>query len=150
MRPDGDRRRSPVPWKDNRVVDERMRFIVAVEEDPRGNFAELCRTFGIHRSQGYKWLERYEKGGPGALEDRKPIARSCPHRTPDEVVDRVVALRKEHPKCGPKKLRARLLSQGMPADDVPAASTIGDILDRYGLIPPRRRRLRVPPHASPL
>jgi len=33
---------------------------------------------------------------------------------------------------------------------VPAASTIGDILDRNGLIRPRRKRLRVPRSASPL
>jgi putative transposase len=142
--------RWPVPWKDSRVVDERMRFIVAVEQDPRGNFAELCRRFGIHRSKGYKWLERYAQGGPSALEDRKPVARSCPHRTPDAVVDRIVALRKQFPKDGPKKLRVRLVDQGMAAEDVPAASTIGDLLDRYGLIAPRRRRLRVPPHPSPL
>ena len=139
-----------MPWKDSRVVDERMRFIVAVEEDPRGNLSELCRRFGINRSQGYKWLGRYEKGGPAALEDKKPIALTCPHRTSEEVVDRIIALRKVQPKEGPKKLRARLLSQGMPAEDVPAASTIGDILNRYGLILPRRRRLRVPSHASPL
>ena len=139
-----------MPWKESGVVDERMRFIVAVQGDPRGNFAELCRQFGIHRSQGYKWVNRYREGGPAALEDRKPVARTCPHRTPDAVTDRVVALRKEFPKCGPKKLRSRLLLQGMREEEVPAASTIGDILDRYGLIPPRRRRLRVPPHPSPL
>jgi transposase InsO family protein len=33
---------------------------------------------------------------------------------------------------------------------IPAASTIGDLLKRSGLIRPRRRRLRVPLHSSPL
>jgi len=139
-----------VPWKDIRPVDDRVRFIAAVKEDPRGNFAELCRRFGIHRSKGYKWLQRYRELGPAGLEDRKPIAQSCPHRTPDEVVDRVVAMRKEHPWDGPKKLRTRLIELGGDELHVPAASTIGDILDRYGLIRPRRARLRMPPHPSPL
>lgn len=139
-----------MPWKDIRPVDERIRFIAAVQEDPRGNFAELCRRFGIHRSKGYKWLQRYRELGPAGLEDRKPIARSCPHRTPDDVVDRIVAVRKEHPTEGPKKLRVRLLEAGLDAQRLPASSTIGEILDRYGLIRPRRARLRMPPHPSPL
>lgn len=139
-----------MPWKDIRPVDERIRFIAAVQQDPRGNFAELCRRFGIHRSQGYKWVKRYEEQGPSGLEDRSPVARSCPHRTPDEVVDRIVAMRKEHPHDGPKKLRGRLLQLGCDELRVPAASTIGDILDRHGLIRPRRARLRMPPHPSPL
>jgi putative transposase len=143
------KRRSPVPWKEIRPVDERIRFIAAVQEDPKGNFAQLCRRFGIHRSKGYKWLRRYNEQGPAGLEDRKPVAHECPHRTPDEVVDRIVAMRKEYPYDGPRKLRVRLLKRE-PKLALPAASTIGEILDRYGLIRPRRARLRVPPHPSPL
>lgn len=138
-----------MPWKEIRVVDERVRFIAAVQEDPKGNFAQLCRRFGIHRSKGYKWVQRYNELGPPGLADRKPVAHECPHRTPNEVVDCIVAMRKEHPYDGPKKLRVRLLQQH-PRLLLPAASTIGDILDRYGLIRPRRARLRVPPHPSPL
>lgn len=139
-----------MPWKDVRPVDDRVRFIAAVKEDPRGNFAALCRRFGIHRSKGYKWLERYEELGPSGLEDRKPVALSCPHKTSDAVIDRVLAMRKEHPTEGPRKLRGRLILLGDDSLVVPAASTIGEILDRHGLIRPRRARLRVPPHPSPL
>jgi len=138
-----------MPWKEVRSVDQRMQFIAAVQADPKGNFHQLCRSFGISRSKGYKWLERFRQMGPRGLEDQKPIAKSFPHRTPDEVVDRVVELRKKHPFDGPKKLRARLLVLE-PTLTVPAASTIGDILDRHGLIRPRRARLRVPPSPSPL
>jgi putative transposase len=138
-----------VPWKEIRIVDDRIRFIAAIQQDPKGNFARLCRSFGIHRSKGYKWLQRYREFGPSGLDDRKPIARQCPHRTSDEVVDRIVAMRKEHPHDGPKKLRVRLLRLD-PTLALPAASTIGEILERYGLIRPRRARLRVPPHPSPL
>ncbi len=139
-----------MPWKETRAVDERLRFIAAVQQDPRGNFSRLCESFGISRAKGYKWLERYREEGPKGLEDRKPVARSCPHRTADAVVDRVVAIRKEFPFDGPEKLRARLLDRGEKDVRVPAASTIGEILDRHGLIRPRRARLRVPPNPSPL
>jgi len=138
-----------MPWKEVRAVDQRMQFISAVLADPKGNMLQLCRSFGISRSKGYKWLSRYRELGPAGLEAQKPVAKSFPHQTPDNVVDRVVELRKKHPFDGPKKLRARLLVLE-PTLAVPAASTIGDILDRHGLIRPRRARLRVPPNPSPL
>jgi transposase InsO family protein len=138
-----------MPWKETRVVEERMKFIVAVQEDPRGNFASLCRRFGISRGKGYKWVARFRERGPEGLKDQPPVARRHPNQTPDAVVDAIVALRKERPHEGPKKLRA-LLRERQPTWEVPAVSTIGEVLDRYGLIRPRRVRLRVPPSSSPL
>src|SRR5215472_13070036 len=138
-----------MPWKEIRPVEERMRFIVAVQQDPRGNFTRLCESFGISRAKGYKWLARFNELGPRGLEDRAPVARACPQKTSDAVVDQVVAMRKEHPYDGPKKLRDRLQQQ-QPQLAVPAASTIGDLLKQRGLIRPRRARVRVPPSLSPL
>jgi transposase InsO family protein len=131
-------------------MDQRVRFIAAVQEDPRGNFSRLCQRFGIARSVGYKWVERYRELGSAGLTNRDPVARECPHRTPDAVVDRLVVMRKHYPFDGPKKLRQRMLDVGESQIVVPAASTIGEILDRYGLIRPRRVRLRVPPSTAPL
>jgi putative transposase len=131
-------------------MDQRVRFIAAVQEDPRGNFSHLCKRFGIARSVGYKWVERYRDQGPAGLVDRDSVARGCPHRTPDVVVDRLLVLRKRYPFDGPKKLRQRMLDVAEAQIAVPAASTIGEILDRYGLIRPRRARLRVPPSTAPL
>jgi putative transposase len=139
-----------MPWKATCAVDQRLRFVAAVAEDSRGNFTQLCARFGISRAKGYKWIARYEAEGPSGLEDRKPIARSCPHRTPDVVVDRLVALRKLHPFDGPKKLRARLLDAGLEGYALPAASTVGEMLDRLGMIRPRKMRLRTPPSTEPL
>jgi putative transposase len=138
-----------MPWKETRVVDERMRFIAAVLEDPRGNFAQICRRFGVSRASGYKWVARYKEFGPDGLRDQPPVAREHPNRLPDAVVDRVLQLRKDRPHDGPKKLRAVLLERE-PSLAVPSASTIGEILDRHGLIRPRRVRLRVPPSSNPL
>ena len=60
----------------------------------------------------------------------------------------IVALRKKRPHRGPKKLRTELLELH-PGKPWPAASTFGDILTRYGLIRPRRRRVRVMPAKQP-
>ena len=50
-----------------------------------------------------------------------------------------MALRKRQPRFGAKKIRAKLL-EGRPDLAWPAASTIGDILKRKGLIAVRERR----------
>ncbi len=138
-----------MPWKETRIVDQRLDFIAAVRQDPRGNFTLLCQRFGISRQTGYARLARYKRLGAKGLEDDPPEAKSCPHKTPPEIEDRIIAARKERPLEGPKKLRERLLTAN-PKLALPAASTIGDILTRRGMIPPRRARLRVPPHPSPL
>jgi transposase InsO family protein len=58
----------------------------------------------------------------------------------------VVQARKQHRHWGPRKLRAWLRRRGV---DVPAASTIGEILKRAGLVAPRRRRRRATPSRQP-
>lgn len=137
-----------MPWKETSPLDERMAFIVDVQKEDEP-FSRLCQRYGISRTTGYLWVERYEQFGPSGLQDRAPVARSHPNQVPDAVGDRLVLARKEHPTWGPKKLRAWLGTQH-PELVLPAASTIGELLKRRGLVRPRRRRLRVPLHADPL
>lgn len=128
-------------------MDQRVQFIAAIKQDELCNFSRLCGQFGISRSKGYKWLERYNLEGASGLENRLPNAIRHPNETPTEVIARILEVRKEHPFDGPKKLRARLLMANEPT---PAASTIGDILQKHGLVRPRKSRLRVPPNPDPL
>ena len=66
-----------------------------------------------------------------------------------EIIEsQIVALRSEHPSWGPRKLHARL-RMIEPETHWPAASTMGDILRRHGLVVPRRRRLAIPASTSP-
>jgi len=137
-----------MPWKESRVVDQRVCFIAACAEGDEA-FAELCRRFGISRKTGYKWVDRYEAVGPLGLEDGPPHARTHTQQTPPEVIDAVLLARKQHPHWGPKKLRV-WLGERDPAMQWPAPSTIGETLKRHGLIRPRRRRPRVPPSTFPI
>jgi len=139
-----------VPWKETCVVDQRIEFIAAVKADPRGNFTRLCDRFGISRQTGYALLARYEKRGAEGLEDRPPRAEECPHKTAGPVEDLVVEMRKKHSHEGPKKLVVRLAAEYPEVEEWPSPSTVGEILKRRGLIRPRRSRLRVPIHPSPL
>lgn len=134
-------------WMETNAEMERMKFILALQEaedeDSGETFTDVCRRFEISRQTGYKWRERFEKGGAAALANRPPVARRHPNATKEETEALIVALRKERPTWGPKKLKKVLETKH--GRRFPAASTIGDILTRRGLVTPKKRRLRVPP-----
>src|SRR5579871_4625216 len=58
-------------------------------------------------------------------------------------------LRRAHMKWGPRKLKATLAKQ-RPRQPWPAASTIGVMIAREGLVVARQQRRRVPPYTQPL
>src|SRR5206468_1362810 len=111
--------------------------------------SDLCREFGISRKTGYKFLERYKRLSIVGLQDQPRAPEQIPHRTSQEVTDVLLDLRREHPTWGPRKLRA-YLAHKQPGLALPASSTIGDLLQRAGLVAPRRRRDRTPPSHAPL
>ena len=65
------------------------------------------------------------------------------------LAGQLTALRQKHPDWGPKKLRMWLLNHHVDFT-VPAASTIGDILKREGLVPDKKRKRRTPGNRQPL
>jgi transposase InsO family protein len=108
-----------------------------------------CRHHGISRPTGDLWLRRWEAEGTAGLADRSHAPHSIPHRTPPDVEAMALQLRRSHPELGPKKLQA-ILKLRLGEANVPAVSTLGDILSRSGLIPPAEVRRRAPPHTDPL
>lgn len=106
------------------------------------SMTELCLRYGVSRKTGYKWVRRYECGGPPALADRSRRPRTCPHQTAPEVIGALLDARRHHPSWGPKKLLA-VLGRRYPLWPWPAASTAGAILQRHGLVPAQRRRRRL-------
>jgi len=125
-------------WAESSTAKERLRFI---QEYHSGiwSMAEVCRRFGISRITGYKWVARYEEGGPQALRDRSRAPHHHPNQVLEEIAEAIVAARGEYPHWGPVKLRAWLESEA-PEIEWPAPSTIGDILRRNGLTIPRTNR----------
>src|SRR5690349_16506718 len=115
-------------WKETCVMDERMKF-VADWLSEEVSFAELCRQYRVSRKTGYKFIGRYKAEGPVGLADRS----RAPHHHPNEVdairEAAILALRKEHPTWGPKKLK-RTLGDRHSEIEWPALSTIAEILDR--------------------
>jgi len=136
-----------VPWRESSVVNERMRFVVRLEEGER--MSDLCREFGISRKTGYKHWKRYEEEGPEGLFDVSRRPHRTPHRTPDPVEGEVVALRRKYPTWGPRKLRA-WLERKRPGIRWPSTTTISVILRRQGLVAPRKRVRHIHVYDAPL
>ena len=129
-----------MPFKETCPVEER---IALFREYETGVFSvsDLCRRHGISRETFYVWKRRRENGEARWFEELRHAAASCPHATSGGVADRVIAVRRRFPHFGPKKIKA-WLERDAPKVDWPAASTIGDILKREGLVEGRRRRRR--------
>jgi len=136
-----------VPWKVTDPMSERMKFALRIEAGER--MTDVCRDFGISRKTGYKLWERYKAEGARGLFDRSRAPQRVNHRTSTEMRKLLVEARRAHPTWGPRKLRAWLEGHH-PGLKLPAASTIGDLLVRQGLIERRRRRTVTPPHPMPL
>jgi len=125
-------------------VENRLEHRVALLRDydtGAWSVSELCAAYGIDRSTFYYWCRRRETGAESWFEDRSRAPHNCRHRSAAGTVEAIVEVRRRFPHFGAKKVRAWLVRE-KPEEGWPAASTIGDILKREGLIVPRGRRRR--------
>lgn len=136
-----------MPWRETCAMDERVRMMGELLSGEEPHAAVFAR-YGVSAKTGYKWLGRYRAQGAAGLVERS----HAPHRhgrvvAPD-LVEQIVALRERWPHWGPRKLRVKL-GELVPAAALPAASTIGEVLRREGLVTPARRRRRCPAYGQP-
>lgn len=117
-------------WNEETCMSLRKEFAVLAShrEIP---FSQLCSRFNISRKTGYKWLARSSDINED-FADRSRRPHHSPLRTNRQLEEKVIALRKQHPAWGGRKLAKRLENLGI--SPVPAPSTITHILHRYGLI----------------
>src|SRR5208282_951725 len=112
------------------AMDQREEF-VKLALQPGANRTELSRRFGIARSNGYKWLERYLAGGRAGLAERSRRPRRSPARSTAATEAAVLRVRQNSNNAwGGRKIARVLKRAGAPV--VPAPSTITEILRRHG------------------
>jgi putative transposase len=135
-----------MPWRETSPMEERLQFV----RDARSGLftmTELAEQYAISRRTGYKWLDRYEAEGIAGLHDRSRRPHHSPTATADDVIDQLVALRRRHPRWGPKKLLP-VLMRAQPQIAWPERSTVSALLKARGLVIPRGRSRTRHPHAS--
>lgn len=134
-------------WRITNVEDQRKLFINAYLENQE-TISGLCELFGVSRKTGYKWIERFEEEGLGGLKDRRR-ARHNQIRICDELVEKVLAVKKARNQWGPKKILGYLEGKNQN-QNWPSATTIGNILQRHGYQKTREIRKRMPARKNPL
>lgn len=136
-----------MPWNVSGVVEKRKEFVSDFESGD-WTVSQLCRMYGISRVTGHEVLRRWREGGEAVLEERSRAPLRHPNQTPGEIESLVLEMRRAHPLWGPRKLKA-VLERQYPELVMPAASTMGAMLEREGLTHRRSKRRRVEPYSQP-
>lgn len=135
-------------WRVTKVEEQRKLFIDAYMSR-EVSVADLCRDFGISRKTAYKWIDRFRAGGEEGLKDRSRAPHKQAGKTGLHLEDRILEVKDKYKAWGPKKILAYLKKEE-PEESWPSSTTIGNILDKHGLVIPRKYRKRYPPKTDPL
>ena len=138
----------------SRQAGHRLRMVQWYEDHGR-NARLTCRHFGVSPDTFYRWLRRYQRAGPRALEDRSHRPRKVRKPTwSQELAQAVLRLRALHAGWGKDKLVVLLRREGYQV----STSMVGRILQdlrRRGLVwepklqgPWQRRRGWQRPYAT--
>lgn len=136
-----------MPWKETCAMDQRVQMISDWLSDEY-SITELSRMYEVSRKTIYQWIGRYQMEGPSGLEERSRAPKSHPHTIPRQIAREIIAAKLRYQRWGPKKVLAWLEAH-YPEARWPAASTLGEILKREGLVRSRRKKRRTPPYTEP-
>jgi len=123
--------------KKRREIQRKLRILRYAEET--GHVAKTCRYFGIGRTSSNRWRQSYEKYGKDGLINRLPVPKWQVNRTPIEIEEKVLHLRREY-HLGPMRIVWHLERyHGIKISD----ATVSRMLKRRGVNRlPRGTRMR--------
>lgn len=113
------------------TVEQRLDMVLARERDGL-TVREICALWSVSPDTYYRWLHRYEAEGVAGLEDRSSRPEHSPGQISWALESKIVALRRAHPRWGPRRIAAELRRGGNPKP--PVRSTIERVLHRNGLL----------------
>src|SRR4051794_5249158 len=117
-----------------------QRYQAVLEVDAGLPVVEVAERFGVSRQAIHRWVVRYRAGGLEALVDRSKRPKSSPWQVPADIEAVVCQLRRDHPRWGPRRLRAELARRGI--SPIPHRSSIYRILLRFQLVTGKAWRRR--------
>ncbi len=128
--------------KVSRPAQGRLQWILFYYFNGR-NAARTCRRFGISRQTFYRWKRRFDRHDLTTLEGRSHRPRQVRKPTwSSELLERVLALRKQYPRWGKDKLVVLLRKKQCTV----STSMVGRILVQFK----RRGALHEPPRPAVL
>jgi len=81
--------------------------IIRIVEQSHLPARRTLEKIGIRPSTFYRWVDRFQAGGPEALDDKPSKPDRVWNRIPDDVRDRIVALALDEPELSPRELATR-------------------------------------------
>jgi len=126
-----------MPWKQVNLMNQRTEFVLRALKTE--NFRALCQEYGISPKTGYKWKERFYAEGLEGMQELSRRPASSPRGLEEAVVCEIVRLKNAHRAWGPRKIR---VLYGRTHSPVPSESSFKRVLQRAGLVEPRRIRKR--------
>jgi transposase InsO family protein len=118
------------------VRDQRVEFVVRASRGE--SLSSLCREYEISRPTGYLWLKRFGEHGVAGVEEQSRRPHLSPRRTASGIEARIVALRRQRPDWGARKLAVLLEREGL----VLPVITVHRVLVRHDLVLDRESRRR--------
>ena len=118
-------------WETKTVMEQREQFVAEVLEG-RETISALCRKYEISRKTGYKWLSRAAEGLQLCDQSRRPHQQ--PSKTAEDIEQKIIRMRLDHPAWGGKKIHAALEAAGIKG--LPSDKTCCNIIKRNGLVNP--------------
>ena len=131
-----------MPWKETDKMEQKELFIKAMLANEKP-FKHLCADFGISEKTGHKWKNRFYEQGKAGLYERSR-ARLTQDMIDGDTAAELIRIKNAHLAWGPKKIR-EIYAKAYPQKDVPSLSGVKRILDKAGLVKPRKIR---PPVSS--
>jgi transposase len=96
-----------MPWRNTTIMDEKY-FFINEYLSHRHIITETCKQFGISRTLGYKYIDRYNQSGFKGLEELSRKPKTSPTKTPNKVARDIISLRNKHPRYGADKIKTIL------------------------------------------
>ena len=118
-------------------MNQRTEFVLSAMKTE--NFRELCREYEISTKTGYKWRERFLEYGLSGMGELSRRPKSSPRGLDEAAVCEIIRLKQRHRYWGPRKIR-KVYERFH--EEVPSESSFKRVLERAGLVEPRRLRAR--------
>ena len=131
-----------MPWRELSVMEQREEF-VRLALLAGANVSKLCERFGVSRDTGHRLLRRYGAEGGGGLSDRPRRPHASPWRTDAATEAEILRIRSENNNAWGARKIARVMERA-GFGDVPALSTITEVLRRHGKLEERKNKHRGP------
>ena len=138
-----------MPWKASSVMEEKARFVLEYERDEQ-TMRELCESSASGGRPGMCGCGAIGRRGLAGLLELNRAAKRHPNQTAAAIEQAVLELRQAHMRWGPRKLKRVLERDQSGGGAWPAASTIGELLKREGLVVARKKRRKTAPYTQPL